>query len=113
MIGTLKEVHTSAANRNSKMNLTSFAISLDTVELFVSVTTLSGEELINVYGDIPCPAGLKDRLIQARQGLSLGLAPRLALDGTGGTYFLRNAHKENVCVFKPSDEEPFAPNNPR
>eukprot|EP00471_Norrisiella_sphaerica_P005381 CAMPEP_0184481144 /NCGR_PEP_ID=MMETSP0113_2-20130426/2675_1 /TAXON_ID=91329 /ORGANISM="Norrisiella sphaerica, Strain BC52" /LENGTH=730 /DNA_ID=CAMNT_0026860075 /DNA_START=447 /DNA_END=2639 /DNA_ORIENTATION=- len=46
-------------------------------------------------------------------GLLQGLAPRLAMDGTGGTYFLRCNRRQTVAVFKPADEEPFAPNNPR
>lgn len=35
------------------------------------------------------------------------------MDGTGGTYFLRDNNKRVAAVFKPVDEEPFAPNNPR
>jgi len=47
------------------------------------------------------------------QGLGEGLAPALALDGMGGTYVLRDAKRNPVAAFKPRDEEPFAPNNPR
>lgn len=55
-----------------------------------------------------------DILVQdVQQGLSLGLSPILALDGTGGTYFLKTAHKKFGAVFKPTDEEPFAPQNPK
>jgi len=50
---------------------------------------------------------------QARRGLSLGLKPDLVLEGSGGTYFLRDARKIPVAVFKPADEEPYAENNPR
>jgi hypothetical protein len=35
------------------------------------------------------------------------------MDGIGGTYFLRSVGKEVVAVFKPGDEEPFTPNNPK
>ena len=34
-------------------------------------------------------------------------------DGTSGAYRMRNTDKENIAIFKPIDEEPFAPNNPR
>jgi len=39
----------------------------------------------------------------------------LAEEGLGGTYFLRDASAQQpkVAVFKPADEEPFAPQNPR
>jgi hypothetical protein len=50
---------------------------------------------------------------QSRRGLALGLKPALVLDGSGGSYFLRNARQMNVAVFKPADEEPYAENNPR
>lgn len=54
------------------------------------------------------------RLIQqARRGMSMGLKPNLVLDGSGGTYFLHDARKVRVGVFKPADEEPYAENNPR
>lgn len=50
---------------------------------------------------------------QARRGLDRGFKPELTLEGTGGTYFLQDAARQKVAVFKPQDEEPFAPNNPR
>ncbi|KDO32592.1 hypothetical protein SPRG_03066 [Saprolegnia parasitica CBS 223.65] len=49
----------------------------------------------------------------AMQGLALGLVPELAMDGTGGTYFLKDPTQRKVCCFKPQNEEPFAPMNPR
>mmetsp|Transcript_6190 Transcript_6190/g.8180 ORF Transcript_6190/g.8180 Transcript_6190/m.8180 type:complete len:792 (-) Transcript_6190:206-2581(-) len=50
----------------------------------------------------------------ARQGFAFGLKPELGIDGSGGTYFLRDPRsKSKVAVFKPSDEEPYASNNPR
>ena len=37
----------------------------------------------------------------------------MAPEGTSGTYFLDNHLKKKVAIFKPFDEEPYAPNNPR
>lgn len=48
-----------------------------------------------------------------KRGLDRGFKPELTLEGTGGTYFLQDAARQKVAVFKPQDEEPFAPNNPR
>lgn len=59
------------------------------------------------------PKPLKRIIQQARRGIALGLKPDLVLDGSGGTYFLHDARKVRVAVFKPSDEEPYADNNPR
>ena len=50
---------------------------------------------------------------QSRRGFMLGLKPNLVLDGSGGTYFLHDARKVKIAVFKPADEEPYAENNPR
>lgn len=51
-------------------------------------------------------------LEEARQGFSEDIEPTLTEDGTSGAYIIRN-HDGAVAVFKPIDEEPFAPNNPR
>ena len=59
------------------------------------------------------PRGLRRTICQARRGFAVGLKPDLVLDGSGGTYFLHDAHKAKVAVFKPADEEPYAANNPR
>mmetsp|Transcript_15280 Transcript_15280/g.36658 ORF Transcript_15280/g.36658 Transcript_15280/m.36658 type:complete len:892 (-) Transcript_15280:166-2841(-) len=60
-----------------------------------------------------CPKSLQRLVQQSRRGLALGLKPSLAPDGSGGSYFLSDARKVRVGVFKPADEEPFADNNPR
>jgi len=59
------------------------------------------------------PKYLRKTVQQARRALALGLKPDLVLDGSGGTYFLRDARKGRIAVFKPADEEPYAENNPR
>lgn len=59
------------------------------------------------------PRQLRRVVQQARRGFALGLKPELVLDGSGGTYFLHDARKVKVAVFKPADEEPYAENNPR
>ncbi|CAM9103033.1 unnamed protein product [Ascophyllum nodosum] len=59
------------------------------------------------------PRSLVRVLGQAKRGLDRGFKPELTLEGTGGTYFLQDAARQKVAVFKPRDEEPFAPNNPR
>lgn len=39
--------------------------------------------------------------------------PRLCEEGVGGTYFLSDSDGNELAVFKPSDEEPFAPCDPK
>lgn len=59
------------------------------------------------------PKYLQSLISQARWGLMYGIKPELVLDGSGGTYVLHDVRKNPVAVFKPSDEEPYAENNPR
>jgi len=76
----------------------------------------SGETCsIEVVGAAPCHPALKAAMIAAEHGLAAGLRPQLAEEGLGGTYFLRepSGARRRVAVFKPAEEEPFAPHNPR
>jgi len=66
-----------------------------------------------VMGNSKCPPELMTVIEGCRKGLSQGLSPVLAASGLGGTYFLRDDHEHIVGVFKPEDEEAYAPNNPR
>jgi phosphatidylinositol 4-kinase type 2 len=59
------------------------------------------------------PKVLRSLVQKARRGFLMGLKPELVLDGSGGTYFLHDANKAKIAVFKPADEEPYAENNPR
>lgn len=56
---------------------------------------------------------LRAKISQARRGLAVGLKPDLVLEGSGGTYFMKDASRNKIGVFKPADEEPYAENNPR
>jgi Phosphatidylinositol 3- and 4-kinase len=60
-----------------------------------------------------CEPALKNTILDVHQGLKLNLAPNLTWDGTGGTYFMRDPHRNMRGVFKPIDEEAYAPMNPR
>jgi hypothetical protein len=47
------------------------------------------------------------------EGFAQGMVPHLTNEGTSGTYILKSNAGESVAVFKPVDEEAFAPHNPR
>ena len=59
------------------------------------------------------PKPLARLVEQTRRGFLLNLKPEATIEGSGGTYFLRDARKGKVAVFKPADEEPYSNNNPR
>ncbi len=48
------------------------------------------------------------------EAIKAGVKPKLTEDGTSGTYLMRGLEQlKTLAVFKPIDEECFAPNNPR
>ena len=55
-----------------------------------------------------------DKAIQEiYSGFNKNYYPSLCSEGTSGAYLLYNNQHNPVAVFKPIDEEAFAPNNPR
>jgi len=58
-------------------------------------------------------AEVSDVLEEAVLALEDGIKPNLVEDGLGGTYFMKDRDGHSVAVFKPRDEEPLAPNNPK
>nr|XP_043633926.1 phosphatidylinositol 4-kinase gamma 7-like [Erigeron canadensis] len=53
---------------------------------------------------------LVDEIVMA---LKAGVDPIQVHGGLGGAYYFRNSRGESVAIVKPTDEEPFAPNNPK
>jgi len=63
---------------------------------------------------VPTPQALQDLVEEISDALFGGIKPSLTDDGTGATYMLRGpSSPKPLAVFKPKDEEAFAPNNPR
>jgi hypothetical protein len=52
-------------------------------------------------------------ILEITKGMAIGLNPQLAFDGTAGTYMMRDQNRQTVAIFKPIDEEAYAPHNPR
>jgi hypothetical protein len=68
---------------------------------------------IDVYGSLKSTKKVSKLIEDIWKGFNNNLIPKLTDDGTSGAYRMRNEDKENIAIFKPIDEEPFAPNNPR
>ncbi|KAK1361970.1 1-phosphatidylinositol 4-kinase [Heracleum sosnowskyi] len=47
------------------------------------------------------------------KGMKIGVDPIPVYSGLGGAYYFRNSKGGSVAIVKPTDEEPFAPNNPK
>ncbi|XP_031479273.1 phosphatidylinositol 4-kinase gamma 5-like [Nymphaea colorata] len=55
----------------------------------------------------------KQLVKEAIVAIKNGIDPIPANGGLGGAYYFRNPKGERVAIVKPTDEEPFAPNNPK
>lgn len=68
-------------------------------------------------GSITSPSSpnhqMHDNWNKAKDALAKGVMPKLTPAGTGGSYFILTQNGQQVAVFKPEDEEPLAPNNPK
>ncbi|CAE7674220.1 PI4KG3, partial [Symbiodinium sp. KB8] len=69
--------------------------------------------IVSLRSQCPFPPELEEVLVQVALGQDSGRRPELAGNGTGGAYFLSTVDGRRVACFKPQDEEPYAPNNPR
>ncbi|XP_029130147.1 phosphatidylinositol 4-kinase gamma 5 [Cajanus cajan] len=47
------------------------------------------------------------------KAIKMGIDPITVHSGLGGAYYFRNSKGDSVAIVKPTDEEPFAPNNPK
>lgn len=55
----------------------------------------------------------KDLVKDIAKAIKSGIDPIPVRSGLGGAYYFRNCLGENVAIVKPTDEEPYAPNNPK
>jgi hypothetical protein len=46
------------------------------------------------------PKALRSLVQEVRRGFALGIKPEFVLDGSGGTYFVHDARKNRIAVFK-------------
>lgn len=58
-------------------------------------------------------AGKKKLIKEIVKAMKNGIDPIPVCGGLGGAYYLRNLDGDNVAIVKPTDEEPYAPNNPK
>ena len=58
-------------------------------------------------------AQIKQLVKDAVKAIKRGVDPRPVHSGLGGAYYFRNKNGLNIAIVKPTDEEPFAPNNPK
>lgn len=68
---------------------------------------------IEVIGCSHMFSGTKQLAKDITKAIKVGIEPIPIHSGLGGAYYFRNINGENVAIVKPTDEEPYAPNNPK
>nr|KYP76462.1 putative PI3/PI4-kinase family protein C343.19 [Cajanus cajan] len=68
---------------------------------------------IEVIGCSDMFSGTKQLVKDIKKAIKVGIEPIPIQSGLGGAYYFRNSNGENVAIVKPTDEEPYAPNNPK
>ncbi|KAK7394353.1 hypothetical protein VNO78_14876 [Psophocarpus tetragonolobus] len=68
---------------------------------------------IEVIGYSDMFSGTKQLVKDIMKAIKIGIEPIPIQSGLGGAYYFRNNNGENVAIVKPTDEEPYAPNNPK
>ncbi|XVE78591.1 hypothetical protein DITRI_Ditri13aG0158300 [Diplodiscus trichospermus] len=58
-------------------------------------------------------SGTKKMVKEIVMAIEIGIDPIPVCGGLGGAYYFRNCQGENCAIVKPTDEEPYAPNNPK
>ncbi|XP_010261269.1 PREDICTED: phosphatidylinositol 4-kinase gamma 7-like [Nelumbo nucifera] len=69
--------------------------------------------LIEILGYSSKFARTKQLVKDIVKAIKNGIDPIPVHNGLGGAYYFRNVQGESVAIVKPTDEEPFAPNNPK
>lgn len=70
-------------------------------------------EPIEILGYSDQFARTKELVEDITKALKIGIEPIPIQSGLGGAYYFRNCDGENIAFVKPTDEEPYAPNNPK
>lgn len=68
---------------------------------------------IEILSHSHCFLSLKQTANDIVKAMKMGVEPIPVNGGLGGAYYFRNEKGQSVAIVKPTDEEPFAPNNPK
>ncbi|XP_061363081.1 phosphatidylinositol 4-kinase gamma 5-like [Gastrolobium bilobum] len=68
---------------------------------------------IEILGQSSCLDRVKHMVKDIMKAIKKGIDPVPVHSGLGGAYYFRNSKGDSVAIVKPTDEEPFAPNNPK
>ncbi|XP_006660740.1 phosphatidylinositol 4-kinase gamma 7-like [Oryza brachyantha] len=70
-------------------------------------------EPIAILGYSSASSQMKQLAKDVMKAIRNGVDPVPVNSGMGGAYYFKNINGERIAIVKPTDEEPFAPNNPK
>ncbi|CAM6128468.1 unnamed protein product [Calypogeia fissa] len=73
----------------------------------------SQKQPFEIVGGQICSPSLKRLIRETVKAIESGVQPHPASGGLEGAHYFRNRKGESAAIVKPTDEEPFAPNNPK
>jgi hypothetical protein len=82
-------------------------------EIFYEIFSYQKDFSLEIYGTFPCSPSLQKIIEDSFIAFTRGLKPKMKEEGTSGVYQIRNVNKDTIAIFKPIDEEPNTPNNPK
>ncbi|KAK4793711.1 hypothetical protein SAY86_024146 [Trapa natans] len=68
---------------------------------------------IEILGQSDRLSRVKPLMEEIVKAIKKGVDPVPVNGGLGGAYYFRNCRGEHIAIVKPTDEEPYAPNNPK
>ena len=102
----------SSSSKQTELYKAKRSVSPDPFVSSLSSRYVSQWREMHVNGLVEINSNLPD-LETIQTAMRLGVRPQAVnVQCTGGAYFMRNQRRRIVAVFKPRDEEPYAPNNP-
>lgn len=74
---------------------------------------ITQNKVFEIVGGSNCCSTIKRLVRESAKAIEAGVEPVPAGGGLGGAYYFRNCRGDSIAIVKPTDEEPFAPNNPK
>lgn len=99
---------------NNNASVAEYNIKNESVLFYTSLSSVDSIGMIYPYEfDQKNSKQIAKVLVEIRKALHNRIIPKLTESGISGSYFLENVERNNIAIFKPLDEEPYAPNNPK
>lgn len=99
---------------NNNASIADLNLKNESIIYYASHAAFDDYGMIHAYDfGVKSAKNMSSVLSEIRKAFHHKITPKLTEDGISGSYFLENIDRNKVAIFKPLDEEPYAPNNPK